>query len=285
MYIRFDIRFTQPDQGKGQMAKIRSHRYRYLTSISEELASQANRVRDLIGSRHWLSDGRHKEFLLAALLERHLPAGTIAGPGFVIHPDDPDQCSTEQDILVVDSTKEAPVFQQGGLIICFPRTVLAAISVKTTMEKETVVDTVRGLNTVRNVIRDCANPRSVWCGGFFFEVEDTGIANPSKHIDHFREGMADTPVQEPTFPREHPSPRGPDVLCGGGQFVYRLEHDTGVSGSAGARILAYRAQGTASALFMADLLDHIAVARGESEAEFAGMVDVADLELIATSAL
>jgi hypothetical protein len=68
-------------------------------------------VRDLIGSKHWLSDGHHKEFLLTALLERHLPAGTIAGRGFVIHPDEPDQCSTEQDILVVDSTREAPVFR------------------------------------------------------------------------------------------------------------------------------------------------------------------------------
>jgi hypothetical protein len=163
--------------------------------------------------------------------------------------------------------------------------VLAAISVKTTMEKDTVVDTVRGLNTVRNVVRDCTDPRSVWCGGFFFEVEDTGLANPSKYIDHFREGMADMPVLEPTFPREHPSPRGPDVLCAGSQFVYRLEHDTGIGGSSGPRILAYRAQGTASALFMADLLDHVAVARGQSEADFAGMVDVADLDLIATRAL
>ena len=124
--------------------RVLPHRYRYLASMSEELLSQANRVRDLIGDRHWFSDGHHKEQLLASLLRRHLPADVIVSRGFVIDPSDAGWCSKEQDILVVNAHQEAPIFQQGDLIICFPRTVLAAISVKTRMDRATILDTIDG---------------------------------------------------------------------------------------------------------------------------------------------
>src|SRR3712207_1006807 len=108
--------------------RVLPQRFRYLASISEELLSQANRVRDLIGDRHWFSDGHHKEQLLASVLRRHLPADIIVSRGFVIDAVDPGGCSKEQDILVVDAHREAPIFRQGDLVICFPRTILAAIS-------------------------------------------------------------------------------------------------------------------------------------------------------------
>jgi hypothetical protein len=54
---------------------IRPNPAGYLKSIADELTVQANRVRDLIGNAHWLSDGHHKEYLLTALLQRHLPSG------------------------------------------------------------------------------------------------------------------------------------------------------------------------------------------------------------------
>ena len=148
-----------------------------------------------------------------------------------------------------------------------------------------MLDTIRGLNCVRNIARDCSNPRSLWCGGFFFEVETAGCTNPVKYVDHICDGLIATPAFESTFPAEHPSPRGPDVLCAGREFVYRLHHGSGIEGHEGPRIFAYRAKNTASALFLADLLDHIAVTRGQVEADFTSFVDVAELELIETRIL
>src|SRR5947207_2476530 len=101
---------------------------RYLKSIAAAAVSQSRQVRDLIGDRHWLSDGRHKEALLAALVTRYAPAGTIVCSGFVLHPSDLTLCSREQDILVLDTSKEAPLFHHAGLAVAFPDTVLAAIS-------------------------------------------------------------------------------------------------------------------------------------------------------------
>ena len=40
----------------------------------------------------------------------------VAARGFVIDPNDEGVCSREQDILIVDTTAEGPVFHQGGVV-------------------------------------------------------------------------------------------------------------------------------------------------------------------------
>ena len=80
---------------------------RYLRSLADELRAQSQRVRDLIGDAHWLTDGFHKEFLLAEIIRRHLPGSHIAGRGFVVSPSHLEVRSREQDILVVDTSCEA----------------------------------------------------------------------------------------------------------------------------------------------------------------------------------
>ena len=99
------------------MSKTRPNRLQYLRSLADELRSQANRVRDLIGGAHWLSEGTHKEILLVELIKRHLPAGMIAARGFLVNDTDHSIVSKEQDILIVDTLAEAPMFKQGGLVL------------------------------------------------------------------------------------------------------------------------------------------------------------------------
>lgn len=264
------------------MARVKSQWHRFLSSIAEELISQSNRVRDLIGSKHWLTDGHHKEYLLAALLRRHLPAGVIATRGFVVSPDDPDACSNEQDILIVDATKEAPLFNQGDVIIAFPRTVLASVSVKTAMDKETVGDTCLGLKSVRDVAKDNVDPRQIWCGGYFFDVGDAIRNDPGIVYRYMDEFLKASPCERPILRPIHPYPIGPDMLCAAGDLAYRIDFGDGAGTGADAwpKVLGYRCDGMASALFVAQLLDHVAVARGQTEADFAGFSDVPDLERI-----
>jgi hypothetical protein len=114
----------------------------YFASLSGELDLQAQRVRQLIGSAHWGHDGRHKELLLAELIRRHCPASVLVSTGFVISPNNLEVRSSEQDILIVDASREAPLFHQGALVVAFAHTVLAAISVKTKMTPRTLKDTM-----------------------------------------------------------------------------------------------------------------------------------------------
>lgn len=267
--------------------RILPHRFRYLASISEELISQANRVRDLIGDRHWFSDGHHKEQLLASVLRRHLPSDILVSRGFVIDPIDPGGCSKEQDILVVDGHREAPVFHQGDLVICFPRTVLAAVSVKTRMDRGSILDMIDGLNSVRDVLRHRPDPGGAWCAGFCFATDEAIAADPASVHAHVADGLHRHPCRRPSLPGGTDEPVGPDLLCGANDLVYRLDYgpDIDPDTTPQPRILGHRCPGIAAALFVAQLLDHVATARGLESSELSDFVDAAKPDLIVDAPL
>jgi hypothetical protein len=91
----------------------------YFLSLAEELNSQASRVHQLIGSAHWGQDGRHKEALLRELIRRHSPASVLVTSGFLVSPNNVEVRSLEQDILLIDTSTEAPLFNQADLAIVF----------------------------------------------------------------------------------------------------------------------------------------------------------------------
>jgi hypothetical protein len=246
-----------------------------LLSLAGELHLQSTRVRDLFGDAHWYYDGHHKEFLLLELLRRHLPSGMATSRGFVVSAMDPEQRSREQDVLVVDVTQEAPVFSQGGVIIVFPRFVRAALSVKTTMDSGTVADSVAGLNSVRNVAAGTADPRLLWCGAYYFEVDADVMKNPSLPYGHITRAMERNPVREPVPPPAHPCPAGPDLHCSAKDLAYKLRHAyTSDEGTvAGARLLGYRCNGLGTALFLGELLDHLAATRDAAHSDFSYFAD------------
>lgn len=142
-------------------------RHAYFRSLASELQAQADRVRNLIGDLHWLSDGHHKEYLLTTLLERHLPGNTLVGRGFVVDPTDPGAQSKEQDIIILDTTVEGPLFNQGGLLVSLPSGVLATISVKSTMSAQTISDSVSNQASVRRVLAHAGvTPSRCWSGAY-----------------------------------------------------------------------------------------------------------------------
>jgi hypothetical protein len=53
-------------------------------SITAELEAIKDRVRHLIGSRHWGEEGRYKEAVLKNILRRFLPPKFSVGTGFVL---------------------------------------------------------------------------------------------------------------------------------------------------------------------------------------------------------
>lgn len=57
----------------------------YQQSISRELLSIKDRVRNFIDNHHWGEDGRYKEIILSHVLRQHLPKGVTVGTGFVVN--------------------------------------------------------------------------------------------------------------------------------------------------------------------------------------------------------
>ena len=200
------------------------HRVRYLCSMAEELHSQSTRVRDLIGSAHWLSDGHHKEYLLRDLIARYLPAGMLAARGFAIASNEEQVCSREQDILIVDTFQEPPVFNQGGLILAFPRTIVATISVKTTMEKKEVLDAIKGLNTVLQIASSSGATHRIWCGSYHFELGDPVANNHTLPYEYCSEGIKSHRLKRPFLRTEHALHIGPDILCSAKDLAFKLNY-------------------------------------------------------------
>lgn len=100
----------------------------YHMSIGSELESVKNRIRMLIGKRHWLTDGEHKEAILRRVLRNHVPEMMRVGTGFIYY--STGKCSTQQDILITDLTKPS-LFKDEGLTVVTAEAVRVVIEVKT----------------------------------------------------------------------------------------------------------------------------------------------------------
>lgn len=245
----------------------RPNHFRYLTSLAQELSTQANRVRDLLGDTHWLTDGGHKEFLLIELLRRHIPFGMIASRGFVISETDSTKRSREQDILIVDAMEEGPVFNQGGVIIAFPRAVRAAISVKTEMSNDEVKNSVLVLNSVMNVVGPDCDPASIWRGAFYFTESVEVAGNATLVYGQIVRGTGAAPIVPVPG---HARRQTPDCHASSAGLFFKADHGTEASPTV---IRGYKCAGLATAFFLGQLLEHLAVARGAAHSSFSAFSD------------
>ncbi|MFN9176144.1 MAG: DUF6602 domain-containing protein [Synechocystis sp.] len=99
----------------------------YFDSLSLEIKALKNRVRYLIGTRHFLTDGEWKESILRTILRRHLPSTVEVGRGFIVKPNGP---SKQIDVLIYDTSKPI-LYQDGDLVMITPDSVKGIIEVKT----------------------------------------------------------------------------------------------------------------------------------------------------------
>jgi hypothetical protein len=239
----------------------------YFQSLSDELTTQSKRVRHLIGGSHWGHDGRHKELLLQNLIRRYCPGNSIVSTGFIISSTDQDIRSKEQDVLVVDTSIEAPLFHQGDLVIVYPHTVIAAISVKSNMTDESIGDVIDGLATVRAVSSDCNIVSSeIWCGGFFYNIDDNYSSDKSKVYDSIAKHIRATPGKRPLL-QETPYFMGPDVIVEARNYTFLFDYEK-KEGIDSARVRGYDCAGIATAIFLGALVQHISTRFGRHQSTF-----------------
>lgn len=157
--------------GLAKEGRVQSDLPAYFATWSAEIASRASRVRLLIGSRHWLSDGTHKEFLVREFLARHLPNHLLVGRGF-IRSLTSDEVSREVDVMVANPVLHTPIFNEGGLLVVTPSSVLATMEVKSTYRKAVLGEALRNTLRARAVVNRSANVDRVWSAVLFATSED-----------------------------------------------------------------------------------------------------------------
>ena len=100
---------------------------KYQKSISNEIISAKDRIRDLIGGIHYGEEGRYKEILLRNIITSKLPNFAATGTGFVLGA---NEISTQIDIIIF--RKDFPlVFQCSDFVIVPKEAVLGIIEAKT----------------------------------------------------------------------------------------------------------------------------------------------------------
>lgn len=142
----------------------------YHESIAGELRVAKDRVRHLIGDRHWQSDGEHKEAVLRKLLRNHVAQSLQIGRGFVCGEGD---TSSQIDVLVTHRDKPT-LFRDGEMLLVTPDAVAAIIEVKTTLD-----DLPRIVSKLADdvaMIRDAGN-RQCLAGLFVYEPFDGPTAH------------------------------------------------------------------------------------------------------------
>ncbi len=145
----------------------------YLSSWSSELLARADRVRQLIGDAHWLSDGHHKESLIREFLGRYLPNNLSISTGFVRAAGQETKCSPEIDILILDPAKHPPFFNEGGLSIVPPSSVVAHYEIKTMFTKPYLLAALTTIAETQSILTASVNPETIWRCACFYKTPDS----------------------------------------------------------------------------------------------------------------
>ncbi len=150
---------------------------KYWKSISEDLQAVKNRVRDLIGDAHWLTEGTYKEIILGNVIKSHLPENLKVCTGFVCKE---NNISTQIDLLIIDKSGFT-LFKEGDLVIVTPSVVRAILEVKTRLQsKNEMKEALKALSKNVCLIEQTSAQRTTpfWAGLFVFE----GSNNADKQL-------------------------------------------------------------------------------------------------------
>lgn len=159
----------------------------YYESLSNEMMAVKNRVRELLGNAHWLTDGEHKETVVRQAIRRIAPRNMVVGRGFIVSP---EYKSTQIDVLVYD--ERYPVhYRDGDLFMIPPAACRAVIEVKSTLQSAAnfklhvnkQVEILKGL-------RAAGVKKDVFCGLLYF---DSQVQNHTEMGQHLAEACQGDP--------------------------------------------------------------------------------------------
>ena len=141
----------------------------YRASISNELQTARDRIRNLIGDAHWQTDGEHKEHILRRIIRNHAPEIFRISRGFVCYPRS-GKSSGQIDVLI--SPKSLPtLYHEDDLVIVTADAAKAIIEVKTKLQRgQGFEQSVRKLcDNLEQIRKHSSNEDECWGGLFIYE--------------------------------------------------------------------------------------------------------------------
>lgn len=151
----------------------------YQQSISQEFKAHQNKVRDLIGKKHFGADGNYKEIILINFLKNLLPSNLSVGTGFIkssVRGLDNDSISNQIDVIIYKNSY--PVyFKEGDFAIVPPECVKGIIEVKTSQNISVLADTINKSNSIGNIITN-----EIFNGIFIYETK-SDFHSPSNKLE------------------------------------------------------------------------------------------------------
>lgn len=113
---------------------------RYLSSISNEIKSQSDRINYVIS--HGQTVGNYREQLFISVLRKYVPKKFHVATGFI------EGSSKQIDIIIYDQHNYIPVFREDDLVVVKKEAVIAVIEIKTTLDSGTLADSLEGIDKI-----------------------------------------------------------------------------------------------------------------------------------------
>ena len=156
-------------------------------SISRELLTIKDRVRNLISDAHWGEEGRYKESVLKNVIKRFLPSNLSLASGFIITKEGENiKRSRQIDIIVYENTSPL-LFVEGDFIITTPENVLATIEVKTKIRSGNISDVINKASENARLAH-----RSTFNGIFAYEKSGMDIKRGSSINPNLRDALIES---------------------------------------------------------------------------------------------
>lgn len=138
----------------------------FYLGLATELIGKLRRLAFFTG--HGLSIGIHHEEAVREAIRPLLSQRFSLRTGFAYAKK--GVVSRQGDILIVDESDPSPYFYQlGNLAVVHPRAIAAVVEVKTNLDKESFLDSVKNLHTFKEVAREVDARRNFPTAVFAFE--------------------------------------------------------------------------------------------------------------------
>lgn len=155
----------------------------YHKSITQEIISTSNRVRDLV--THWGEEGRYKEEVFKSILRRFLPDNLNVGTGFVLMANSREihESSKQIDVIIYDNSYPV-LFKQGDFVITSAEGVRAIVEIKANVLNKNLDKIVRTCNENGKFIFDAKRNKDnpLFNGIFSFGGRSTGVSDANREV-------------------------------------------------------------------------------------------------------
>jgi hypothetical protein len=193
------------------------------------LLQKYRHVEHLIGcGHHGSSEGEFCEDLLRQFLRQVVPGRYSVDQGFIRHTArgagvSPSCVSKQLDVIIHDSHDYAPLFRSGEFVVVLPKSVVAVIEVKKTLNKDKLEEALENLAQANEVLLAAERPLlKIFTGVFAFTSVDDLRPENKPYSDSFHTSFH-------TIARTYaPSVCIPDVLIVADKDIFFREEIVGL---------------------------------------------------------